>query len=186
MIGGDIDGYTEGEEPVVFHYQRGAFRKREAQVYSDLATGKTGFKKGFFRVLVSTQGNKMVFISMLFTFALVFILWVFNNKSNTGVINDVSVELMSFSFDGQVYSSLEFKETKKYIKGSPCAFSVDFESFDSDNVCTDVVSEYYLFGDSSKEKFLRVVFTDYDIQKVKCTVRCGDKTVDLLTKVLHR
>lgn len=49
------------EDDLVFHYQRGSFRNQEQAIYRDLATGVTTPKRGLFKVLFSTKGNKTIF-----------------------------------------------------------------------------------------------------------------------------
>jgi len=186
MIGDDVDGYTEGEEPIVFHYKKGDFRKREAKIYSDLATGKNQPKRGFFRVLVNTKGNRLVFTSMVFCFALVFIVWVLNGKENKNTINDVVCELNSFSFDGQVYSSLELKPAKNPEDLSPRYLSVIFEAYDSDDTMINKQEQDIVFDINGEEDFVRVVFTDYNLCVVKCLIKNNDKSINVTSKVIQR
>ena len=57
-----IDGYTEGEEPLVFHYKKGDFRKYEAEKYRNIATGQDAPARGMIKdVFCSHAGNEHFF-----------------------------------------------------------------------------------------------------------------------------
>jgi len=172
-----IDGYTEGEEPLVFHYKRGDFRKREDKKYSDLATGKVQQKRGLFRVLLSTRANKMLFFVMIVCMIMVLILSFLKKRSNEGSINHINCTLNAFSYDGTVYSSLELAPNKNSPFNEVITINCNFYFIDSDgNKVTegfDSVTVEFKSKDDEK-KYLRFSASDYNIVKVECKIFSGD------------
>ena len=57
-----VDGYPDGEEPLVYHYQKDSFRRHESKQYADLASGQSLPKRGFFKVLVGTRSNRFMLV----------------------------------------------------------------------------------------------------------------------------
>ena len=189
MVGDDLDGYTEGEEPMVFHYKKGDFRRLEPKMYSDMATGQNQPKRGFFRVLVNTKGNRMIFFSMIFCFALVFIVWIVNSHENVSSSTGITCELTSFSFEGKVYASLSLKNNKKNPLTEEKPLSVEFDSYDTDGTLINKETVQYDFVPEGEEQFVRVVFSDYNLAEVKCSIKSensADKEILLTSKVLQR
>ncbi len=177
------DEISDNEEELVFHYKKGSFRNREQSVYSDIATGKSGPAKGFFKVLVSTKGNKMMLFTMLMCMALFVFLSFFREKANAKTIHDVNCVLSSFSFDGSIYTSLEFKKLSKSHDNRPARFSILFECLDFDGNVVDKLetfSEINLSGSSP----VHAVFSDFDIKKIRCSVSCGNDEVSLESVVV--
>ena len=162
-----IDGYAEGAEPLVFHHKNGEYRKYEDQKTSDLATGKSLPKKGLFKALVSTRGNRLMLIAVAACVALVYIHSYFSSSDNENVVGKVHCSVSAMSFDGTVYASLEMSgKSEKNI--SPEKLDVKFFGVDSDGAVSAQKEESVLFEENGQK--IHTTFSDYDIVIVKCEV----------------
>lgn len=74
------------------------------------------FEKGFFRVLVANKSNRMIFFTMIFMFAIVFITNNLSSRKNIVLINGYECELQSFSYDDILYASVKIHPVKKTLK----------------------------------------------------------------------
>jgi hypothetical protein len=167
----EFDESTEtkdGENDMVFHYQKGSFRRHEQSVYSDLATGRTAPKKGLFKVLFANKGNKITFFTMIMCAALIFVLGVLKGGAEKNSVAGISGALKAFAFDGKVYCALEFKNSDEKSKNS-VEMRVEFLCVDSDGAVSDKKTVDFTFVPDSAEK-VTAVFSDYDLVSVKCTV----------------
>ncbi|HAK68881.1 MAG TPA: hypothetical protein DEO40_00310 [Treponema sp.] len=184
-----IDGYPEGEEPLVFHHKNGGFRERESQVYRDLATGKNQPKKGLFRVLVSTKMNRMIFFAMIMTFGVVLAVSLLGGKANEGLVNGVYCSLNAFSFGDDVYVSVSMRRSsaKKSaeIKGQRVVH-YKVVAVNSDEADADVQEQDVVFTDSGDEENARFVFKNYEITKINAGLSSGEETLNLTCKVQAR
>ncbi|HBG65871.1 MAG TPA: hypothetical protein DDW78_05310 [Treponema sp.] len=190
-----IDGYADGEEPLVFYHQRGEYRKYEAAQYRDLASGKNSPRRGLFRVLVSTRGNRFMFTIMVMVFAVVILVRVLGGKSSEGTVEGVFCELSAFSMEDTVYASVKIRtsaaERERLGKDSPVPpkdLSFDFRALDKDGseIAADAADAVYDDAAAGgKEGFVRTSFTDFDIVRVQCTVSSGaeEESVTLSTGV---
>ncbi len=167
-----IEGYAEGEDPIVFHYKRGSFREYEDSKYSDLATGKNQPKKGLFRVLVSTKGNRTMFFVMLACVALVFTIGMLQGGENEGVLDEVHCSLSAFSFEETIYVSLKVKPSKNRKKtGSQekNQFVATFYALSAEENGVSSGNTDFLFPETEEET-VHFRFTDYDISSIKCVI----------------
>ncbi len=186
-----VDGYSEGEEPVIFHYQKGSFRKHEQQIYSDLATGKTGPAKGFFKVLVSSKGNKMIFFTMIVCIILAAIIGFLSGRKNQGSVAGVNCRLSAFSFEDTVYASISLSKNKKSRSKLPVNLEFYFEVATPKGVVAESASVVSTFVPGEKAEPVHVAFPDYEFLKkssdekfiVRCRVSAGDEEKVLETDI---
>lgn len=175
---GVIDGYAEGEEPIVFHHKNGEFRKYESQAIRDLATGQNQPARGLFKSLVSTKGNRLMFVAMVLCFALVFIVSILSNKPNENTLDGVYCKMDAFSIEESVYVSiamhLSSSAREKSDSEKPRHFFAEVTALDSsgEEAGQEKLDFLYSFSkdDGAKDQFLRTSFSDYEIEKIKCTL----------------
>jgi len=178
-----IDGYAEGEEPIVFHHKKGEFRRLEDQKTRELAECG-GFKsKGFFGVLVGTKGNRMIFMALVVCMGLIFVLSILAGRKNEGVIGGVRCKMAAFAIEENVYVSVALNMTKaarekddaalpRHLYGVVNALDEQGQIVSSSNAeCLFTLAEEVKTG---KKQYLRVTFTDYDVDSVECTVFLAD------------
>ena len=164
-----IDGYEDGEEPIVFHHKNGEYRKYEEKKYSDLAIGKSLPKKGLFRALVSTRGNRLMLIALIACVAFVYIYSFCTGSANENVVSGVHCSVSAFSYEDIVYVSCSLKLPKK-SKGidKEKKLNIVFQVIDNDG---DLYSEYTEQASfTGEEIFVRKSFPDYGIVLIKCEV----------------
>lgn len=187
---GPVDGYADGEEPVVFHHREGEFRKYESKVYSDMATGKNQPKRGMFRVLVGTRMNRTIFFAMILTFGVVMCVNLFGRKSHEDVIEGVFCSMSAFSFGDDVYVSVEMKKKSGSKKSLPEVLvrdlSLDVSAIDSDGAESNKSHQEFSFDSSKEDQVCRMSFRNYDISNIKAVVTCLETTKELTCKVLSR
>ena len=182
-----IDGYPDGEEPLIFHHKNGEFRNLEVKQYRDLATGKNHPKTGLFRVLVSTKMNRMIFIAMAMCFGLVFALNILMDKSNEATVNGVYCNLSAFSFDDTVYvttSCKVFSSSKAYkVNPSPRTVEVKIVPVNSQNADADAMEDSIIVSEPDTEVFSRKTCGNYEIESIRATVESGGQKKELTCKV---
>lgn len=169
------------EENLIFHYERGSFRKREDSTTRDLATGKVKTSPGLFRVLVSTKSNRFVFFTMLIFVAVTFLLGIFR-RSESDYINGIKCSASAFSFNGKIYATVELEKSVKKTDELPIQLELFFECINEEETVADKYSESVLFIPKDKQ-FVRTIFTDYDIKSVKVLLKSEGKEITLNTKI---
>ncbi len=187
-----IDGYPDGEEPLVFHHKNGEFRNLEVKQYRDLATGKNQPKTGLFRVLVSTKMNRMIFIAMAMCFGLVFVLNLLMNKPNEATVNGVYCNLSALSINDTLYVTTECRissKSKAYRRNSkPREVSINAVAVDSQN------NEFYIGDDlvvvdepntviPSNIEYEKNDLESMEIESIRLTVESGGQSEDLTCKI---
>lgn len=182
------EGHEQGEEKLVFHYNREERLKRAPEIVKDYYEGNfKAYKPGIFRALVSTKGNRLMFITLLLCFAIVIFLGFFNRKDES-VLNSIPLNLSAFSFEENVYVSLAFDEVKKQGKskefGQAKDIQVEFDFLDADKVALE--KKVLALSYEGAKTFLRTTFHDYDIFYVRAYVFMDGLTVELTATVEKR
>ena len=185
MLGqNEIDGYEEGEEPLVFHHKNGEFRRYEDKKHSDLATGVTKVKPGLFKALISTKGNRFMLLTLAIVaaFTLVYSLLVRTYDSTT--VKGVSCALSAFKYEDTVYASVKLTtpEKKREVIEGERNVTVTIIPITVDGAPLSKEEETVTFNNS--ETYVRRMFKDFDIAKVQAEISVpGEKTVSINTKV---
>ena len=187
-----IDGYPDGEEPLVFHHQNGEFRNLEVKQYRDMATGKNKPKMGLFRVLVSTKMNRMIFIAMAMCFGLVFVLNLLMNKPNEATVNGVYCNLSAISFNDTLVVTTECRissKSKAYRRNSkPREIGISAVALNSEN------NEFYIGDDKvdvnepntaipSVIEYENPGLEDMEIESIRVTVESAGQSEELTCKI---
>ncbi|MGN0740064.1 MAG: hypothetical protein ACI4LX_07825 [Treponema sp.] len=188
-------GYENAENNSrFFHEER---MKNAPKIVQDYYNG-TGlkFEKGLFRVLVAKKSNRIIFLIMVFCFAIVFITNNFSNKGNLKVINGYECELQSFSYDDRLFASVKIhpvKKTKTQLSnqekksGESVSFPVKIvfygisESGVQMKFQQDVNGEIFL-----NSNIYRTESDDYNVTDVIAEVSVGDESGELSVKVNRR
>ncbi len=180
-----VESYEDGQEPLVFYHDRNEYRKYEPESVRDFASGKTKMNKGFFRVLVGTRSNRMIFFAMVMTFALVFIVKILSGSPGEANISGVNCVLSALSYDDRVLVSIRMKPSSRNNNDAlPRNIVAKFIVIDADGMEQNRAEIAAVF-DPSKDspQFLRDSFTDYEIRKVRCIVSCGEEAVEMVCNV---
>ena len=178
----------------LFHEER---MKNAPKIVQDYYNG-TGlkFEKGLFKVLVAKKSNRIIFLIMVFCFAILFITNNFSNKGNLKVINGYECELQSFSYDDRLFASVKIhplKKTKTQLsnqekkEGKTIAFPVNIvfygisESGVQMEFQNDINGEIFL-----NSNIYRTDSDDYNVTDVIARVSVGDESGELSVKVNRR
>jgi hypothetical protein len=189
-----IDGYEDGQKPLGFHHKTGEYRETEPLHIQEIASGKKNEKRGFFRVLVSTRGNRSMFVVLCIAFALVILISLFGKNPNEATVSGAFCNLKSFAFDDKVYVTLEVRESDAEIKKSdtkkkekivePKLLHAHFDMYNTDKEIAETRDADCLYDGASQ--FIRETFQNYDFIEIKCTVTCNGKSAILTSKVEQR
>jgi len=186
------EGHLEGEEPVVFRYNREERIAKAPKIVQEYYAGGLRPVKGI-KALFATKSNRFVFLALVFFIA---VTWVYTGLNNTRAyskINDLSFELQAFAYDEEVYSSLKIVNKKNQKKKAGQSTSgekeepaeekieADFFLINSDNQVSEKESLSLLY--KSGEEYLRTKSPDYDIIRVDVIVKAEGIEKELSAKV---
>ena len=171
------DGFSESENELVFHYKKGSFREHESESIRNLATGKTKTSPGLFKSLVSTKGNRFMFFTLIAIVALTFTIGILTGGNDHDIISGANCIVSAFSFEENVYSTLEIKKAKKDKSSAPVVFSGWFEAVNIEGSIAAESSPENITFERKDSVFLRTVFKDYDIAKVRCHISDGKEEI---------
>lgn len=180
-----VESYEDGQEPLVFYHDRNEYRKYESESVRDLASGRTKMNKGFFRVLVGTRSNRMIFIAMVMTFAIVFMVKILSSSPEESNVAGIDCILSALSYDDKVLVSVKMKSSsRKSVDGIPKNLVVRFILIDSDGIEQNSSELAAVFNPSEvSPQYLRDNFTDFDIRKVRCIISCGEEMSEMVCNV---
>ena len=175
----ETDGFTEGEEPLTFHYSRAHRLKSAPQSVRDYYDGKMNVKRGLLKSLVATKANRYMLFSIGVCVAALFFLSKFAPDSKISSVDGTKTELSVFSFDDKIYAKLSLSAEDKISEKDDV--NANFRALDADKneISSAEISGFY----DGKELSLRTQFDDYDIIFVETEVEIYGKTVQLSAKV---
>ena len=177
------EGFSNSDEQnLTFHYSREERLKKAPPLVQSYYEGDfKAYKPGIFKALLSTKQNRTVFFVLIVCFAVVLVEG-FLNKKNQSSIQGVPLELTAFSFEENVYVSLEFQEpSKSYGKKSSVPVYVEFSFSDESGNLLEKKSLTHVY--EGKKSFLRTTFHDYDIFSVRADIVFEDKATSLTAPV---
>lgn len=173
----DVDeGHVDGEEKIVFRYNREERIAKAPQIVQDYYAGGMRPIKGF-KVLVANKSNRFVLLALVFFVAATWIYTGLNNTRAFGKLGNVALELQSFSYSDDVYSTLKINDKSADDKSKPVKVDADFFYINVDNsiVEKEKLSLIYTNG----EEYFRTKHTDYDIIRVDVIVEIEGKQKEL-------
>ncbi|MBQ0052106.1 MAG: hypothetical protein KBT11_08600 [Treponema sp.] len=180
------EGHAEGEEPLVFHYNREDRIKNAPDLVKQYYSGELNRKRGLFRVLVSTKGNRFMLFALVVCFIIIGFVEFFGPSSNVDTVSGISSKLTAFSYEDTIYVSLKLEKAgKKYLEAHKDENGVEVfalvQAYDADNqlLFEDKVNGKY----EGKDLFLRTSFTDYDIFSIKAQLAAGGEVKNLSCSV---
>ena len=177
------EGHVEGSQELHFFYNREERLKKAPQIVQDYYSGKFSVKRGFFKVLVGNKGNRFLLISLVLFIAFVWAFTFFSNRNYT-VIDSIVCELKAFSYEEEVFVSLELKESKEKTEELKNV-KVIFNAIESSGVISQTSSEF-LESYSGVKQFIRTKFNDYDIIKVVACVTIDNEEEEVSVVVERR
>ena len=150
-LGGDLEGYSEDEDKIVYHYGKPGERLKNA----DESVKRYYAGEG-------PQAPIVVLSSIM------------DRGAKAATVGLVPMELSTFSFEDTVYISLQLKENSRIDFSEHPFVSCNFLVYTTDQqvIYQETVETFY----TGKEDFLRTTFGDYDILYVEAVVTVGSDT----------
>ncbi len=170
---------NEADKKLKFYYNREERIAKAPQLVKDYYEGKLKPVLGF--KIFLTKENRYIFFALIF---FVGAAWIYTglNKTRAGTtIAGVNFELSAFSYEEEVYVSLQMKRSKKAKDNSPVAVDAEFFAIDPNNQVGDKRSGQMVYDEG--EKYIRTKFTDYDIIRVDVILNAGGTEKELSAEV---
>lgn len=173
------EGHQEGDQPVHYYYNREERIAHAPQNVKDYYAGKMNPVRGF-RVLFQKQ-NRYILLALVIFVAFTWMYTGFNKTRNYAKIDNIAIEMQTFSYDGEVYTNIKVKPVKNSTQKKPVKVEgqVYFVNIDNQPVEMQEVSLIY----SGEEQYLRTKFSDYDIIRVDAIVTVGEVSKELSSSV---
>ena len=175
----EFEPQNEADQKLVFRYNREERLAKAPQIVQDYYNGKLKPVRGI-RVFFTKQ-NRYVFLALIFFIAAT---WIYTglNKTRAGTtLGGINFELTAFSYEEEVYVSLQMKRSKKSKSTAPVSVKAEFFAIDPNNQIGDKRSDAAIYSEG--EQYLRTKFTDYDIIRVDVILNVGDEEKELSAQV---
>ena len=175
------DDETEGQ--MKFYYNREERLKKAPRIVQDYYNGDFKVQKGMRAVFIKNKSNRFLLITLFTLTAFAVALGFVDKSQRKGKIGDYKIELTSFSFEDEVYTTLKAAYNSKKNNGNkePVGLNVEFRAVNIDNQTVDKKTEERLL--ENDEEIFRTRITDFDIYEMHVFVSDGKNDTELYTKV---
>ena len=172
---------NENEKPLVFRYNREERIAHAPKIVQDYYNGNLKPVRGF-RIFLTKQ-NRYIFFALIF---FVGATWIYTglNKTRAGTtLAGINFELTAFSYEEEVYVSLQMKRSSRSRDTAPVAVEADFFAIDPNRQVGDKRTGQLVYDEG--EKYIRTKFTDYDIIRVDVILNAGGYEKELSAEVVR-
>ena len=180
----DVDeAHVDGEEKIVFRYNREERIAKAPKIVQDYYAGGMRPVRGF-KVLIANKSNRFVLIALVFFVAATWIYTGLNKTRAYGKLGNLSLELQGFSFEEEIYVTLKLNDRTVESSGEnapPKKVNVDFYFVGPENQVMNKESMSMIY--KSGEEYFRTKLTDYDIIRVEAVVTCNEEKKQLSADV---
>ena len=176
------EGHVEGEETIVFRYNREERLKNAPQIVRDAYEGKMNPVRGF-KVLWVNKSNRYILLSLIVFIGFV---WVFTTISSTksyAKINNTAFEIQAFSFQDEVYVTIKVNNKKADEKSPPVKVDSEVFFINNDNQVIEKKELSLVYRDG--EKTLATKAGDYDIIRVDAIITAENTEKEVSVAVKH-
>ena len=170
---------NEADKKLKFYYNREERIAKAPKLVQDYYNGKLKPVRGF-RIFLTPQ-NRYIFFALIF---FVGASWIYTglNKTRAGTtLQGVNFELTAFSYEEEVYVSLQMKRSKNAKNNMPLPVEAEFFAIDPNNQVGDKRQGQLVYNEG--EKYIRTKFTDYDIIRVDVILNAGGTEKELSAEV---
>lgn len=170
---GETD-FNNGE--LLFYYNRADRLKKAPEVVQKSYNGELPTApKGIFEALVHTKSSRFLLIGLVVVLVATVGIILLGKNENVNSINSVEYNISAFSFEDQIYVSIQPKVSKQEIEQS--TISIQIQAIDADN---QVVNQKDIVKESiTNDEFIRTIFTDYDIIKISAKISVNDEQIEI-------
>lgn len=169
----------EADKKLKYYYNREERIAKAPQLVKDYYAGKMKPVRGF-RIFFTKQ-NRYIFFALIF---FVGATWIYTglNKTRAGTtLAGINFELMAFSYEEEVYVSLQMKRSSRSKDVAPVPVAAEFFAIDPNNQVGDKRNGQLVYDEG--EKYIRTKFTDYDIIRVDVILNAGGTEKELSAEV---
>ncbi len=167
------------DKPLKFYYNREERIAKAPKIVQDYYNGGMRPVRGF-RIFFTKQ-NRYIFFALIF---FVGATWIYTalNKTRAGTtLAGINFELTAFSYEEEVYVSLQMKRSSRSKEVAPVPVDVEFFAIDPNNQVGDKRTGQLVYDEG--EKYIRTKFTDYDIIRVDIILNAGGAEKELSAEV---
>ena len=169
----------EADKKLKYYYNREERIAKAPQLVKDYYAGKMKPVRGF-RIFFTKQ-NRYIFFALIF---FVGATWIYTglNKTRAGTtLSGINFELTAFSYEEEVYVSLQMKRSSRSKVVAPVPVAAEFFAIDPNNQVGDKRNGQLVYDEG--EKYIRTKFTDYDIIRVDVILNAGGTEKELSAEV---
>ncbi len=170
---------NEADKKLKFYYNREERIAKAPQLVKDYYEGKLKPVRGF--KIFLTKENRYIFFALIFFVGASWIYTGLNKTRADTTFQGVNFELNAFSYEEEVYVSLQMKRSKKAKSNMPLPVEAEFFAIDPNNQVGDKRSGQVVYDEG--EKYIRTKFTDYDIIRVDVILNAGGTEKELSAEV---
>ena len=171
----------EADKKLKFYYNREERIARAPKLVQDYYNGNLKPVRGF-RIFFTKQ-NRYIFFALIF---FVGATWIYTglNKTRAGTtLNGINFELSAFSYEEEVYVSLQMKRSSRSKEVAPVNVQAEFFAIDPNRQVGDKRNGQLIY--ESGEQYIRTKFTDYDIIRVDVILNAGGTEKELSAEVVR-
>ncbi len=174
------EGHADGEEKLVFRYNREERLKSAPQIFRDYYDGKMQPVRGF-KVLWVNKSNRYILLSLVLFIGFVWVYTAINNTRSTGKINNTLFTQTSFAFQEEIYVNIKVQNKKADEKSPPVKVEAELFFINNDNQVIEKKELSLIY--SNGEKSLTTKVTDYDIIRVDTIITAEGKEKELSSAI---
>ena len=170
---------NETDKPLVFRYNREERIAKAPQIVQDYYNGKLRPVRGI--KIFFTKQNRYIFFALIFFIGATWIYTGLNRTRAGTTLEGINFELTAFSYEEEVYVSLQMKRSKKAKTTAPVSVKADFFAIDPNNQIGDKRNGQLVYENG--EQYIRTKFTDYDIIRVDVILNADGSEKELSAMV---
>ncbi len=167
------------KKPLKFYYNREERIANAPPIVQEYYNGGMRPVRGI-RVLFTKQ-NRYIFFALLF---FVGATWIYTglNKTRAGTtLADINFELTAFSYEEEVYVSLQMKRSSRSKETAPVNVNAEFFAIDPNGQVGDKRNGQLIYEEG--QQYIRTKFTDYDIIRVDVILEAEGMEKELSAEV---